>query len=182
MWVDKLDVPVPLLLPSDGVHFMNEVVEGNPINLVDQARNILVVHGRGESTHKPPTPSCQLPLAVMRMLPPLIVVSAQLGGCNTTGSLPFTASSKPGADEAADPSSTLLLVADPATLLLVALGFPSTQLILMMDYAERGVDRRGGRCMGRCRSVSLFSRRQRGSTEQEPEEPERTMNKERARK
>ena len=135
-----------------------------------------------ESTHKPPTPSCQLPLAVMRMLPPLIVVSAQLGGCNTTGSLPFTASSKPGADEAADPSSTLLLVADPATLLLVALGFPSTQLILMMDYAERGVDRRGGRCMGRCRSVSLFSRRQRGSTEQEPEEPERTMNKERARK
>ena len=118
------DVPVPLLLPSDGVHFMNEVVAGSPINFLDQARNIFVVDGRGESTHKPPTPSCQLPLAVMRPLPPLIVVSALLGGCNTNGSLPSTRSSESGADEAADPASTLLLVADPATPLLVALGFP----------------------------------------------------------
>ena len=42
-------------------------------------------------------------VTVMRMLPqPLIVVSALLGGCNTTGSLPSTGSSEPGADEAAD--------------------------------------------------------------------------------
>ena len=161
---------------------MNEVVEGNPINLVDQARNILVVHGRGESTHKPPTPSCQLPLAVMRLLPPLIVVSALLGGCNTTGSLPSTGSSEPGADEAADPASTLLLVADPATPLLVALGFPSEPLIVQLDHAERGVGRCGGRCMGRCGGVSLSTRPQRGSTEKEPEEPERTKDKERTRK
>jgi len=157
---------------------MNEVVAGSPINFLDQARNIFVVDGRGESTHKPPTPSCQLPLAVKRLLPPLIVVSALLGGCNTTGSLPSTGSSEPGADEAADPASTLLLVADPATPLLVALGFPSKPLIVLLDHAERGV----GRCMGRCRGVSLSSRPQRGSTEKEPEEPERTKNKERTRK
>ena len=176
------DVSVPLLLPSDGVHFVNEVVAGSPINFLDQARNIFVVDGQGESTHKPPTPSCQLPLAVMRLLPPLIVVSALLGGCNTTGSLPSTGSSEPGADEAADPASTLLLVADPATPLLVALGFPSKPLIVLLDHAERGVGRCGGRCMGRCRGVSLSSRPQRGSTEKEPEEPERTKNKERTRK
>ena len=104
---------------------MNEVFAGSPINFLDQARNIFVVDGRGESTHKPPTPSCKLPLAVVRLLPPLIVVSALLGGCNTTGSLPSTGSSEPGADEAADPASSLLLVADPATPLRAALGFPS---------------------------------------------------------
>ena len=104
---------------------MNEVVAGSPFNFLDQARNIFVVDGGGESTHKLLTPSCQLPVAVMRLLPPLIVVSALLGGCNTTGSLPYTGSSEPGADEAADPASTLLLLADPATPILVALGFPS---------------------------------------------------------
>ena len=104
------DVPVPLLLPSDGVHFMNEVIAGSPISFLDEARNMFVVDGRGESTHKPPTPSCQLPLAVMRLLPPLIVVSALLGGCNTTGSLPSSRSSGPGADEASDPASRLLLL------------------------------------------------------------------------
>ena len=153
---------------------MNEMVA--VINFLDQARNIFVVDGRGESTHKPPTPCCQLPLAVMRLLPPLIVVSALLGGCNTTGSLPPTGSSKPGADEAADPTSTLLLVADPATPLLVALGFPSKPLIVLLDHAERGVGRCGGRCMGRCGGVSLSTRSQRGSTEKEPEEPQRTKN------
>ena len=161
---------------------MNEVVAGSPINFLDQARNIFVVDGRGESTHKPPTPSCQLPLAVMRLLPPLIVVSALLGGCNTTGSLPSTGSSEPGADEAADPGSTLLLVADPATPLLAALGLPSSPLNVLLDHAEGGVGRCVGRCMGRCRGVSLPSRSQRGSTEKEPEEPERTKNKERTRK
>ena len=176
------DVPVPLLLPSDGVYFMNEMVGSSPINFLDQARNIFVVDGRGESTHKPPTPSRQLPLAVMCLLPPLIVVSALLGGCNTTGSLPSTGSSEPGADEAADPASTLLLVADPATPLLVALGFPSKPLIVLLDHAERGVGRRGVRCVGRCGGVSLSKRPQRGSTEKEPEEPGRTKNKQRTRK
>ena len=47
MWVVMPDVPVPLLLPSDGVHFMNEVVAGSPINFLDQARNMFVVDGRG---------------------------------------------------------------------------------------------------------------------------------------
>ena len=116
----------------------------------------------------------------MRLLPPPppIVVSALLGGGNTTGSLPCTGSPEPGADEAADPASTLPLVADPATQLLVALGFPSKPLIVLLNHAERGV----GRCMGRYRGVSLSSRPQRGSTEKEPEEPERTKNKERTRK
>ena len=69
-----------------------------------------------------------------------------LGGCNTTDSLPSTGSSEPGAHEAADPPSTLLLVlADPATtlLLIVALGFPSKPLIVLLDHAERGVGRLG---------------------------------------
>ena len=79
MWVVMPDVPVSLFLPSDVVHFMNEVVAGSLINFLDHARSIFVVDGRSESTHKPPTPSCQLPLAVMRLLPPLIVVSALLG-------------------------------------------------------------------------------------------------------
>ena len=108
MWVVTPDVPVPLLLPYDGVHFMNEVVAGSPINFLDQARNIFVVDGRGGSTHKPPTPRRQLPLAVIRLLPPLIVVSGLRGGCITTGSLPSTGSSGPGADEAADLACTLL--------------------------------------------------------------------------
>ena len=153
-------------------------VAGSLINFLDQARNV-VVDGRDESTHKTPTPSCQLAPAVTRLLPPLIVVSALLGGCNTTGSLPSTGSSETGADEAADPASTLLVVADPATPLLEALGFPSKSLIVLLDHAERGVGRRGGRCMRRCRGVSLSSRPQRGSTEKEPEEPERTKNKKR---
>ena len=77
------DVSVPLLLPSDEVHFMNderlnEKVAGSLINFLDQARNV-VVDGRDESTHKTPTPSCQLAPAVTRLLPPLIVVSALLG-------------------------------------------------------------------------------------------------------
>ena len=148
------DVPVPLLLLSDGVHFINEVVAGSPINFLDQARNTFVVDGLGESIPKPSTPNSQLPLAVMRLLPSLIVVSALCGGCNTTGSLPSTVSSEPGADEAADPASTLLPVADPATPLLVALVFPSKPLIILLDHAERGVASCGGRCMGRYRGVS----------------------------
>ena len=136
---------------------MNKVVAGNPINFLDQARDIFDVDGRGESTHKPPAPSCQLPLAVMRLLPPLIVVSAMLGGCDTTGSLPSTGSSEPGADEAADPASTLLLVADPANPLLESPGFRSKPLIVLLDHAERGVGRCGGRFMGRCRGVSVLT-------------------------
>ena len=104
-----------------------------------------------------------------------------LGGC-ITGSLPSTGSFEPGTDEAADPASTLLLVADPATPLLVSLGFPSKPLIVLPDHTERGVGRCGGRCTGRFRGVSLSSRPQRGSTEKEHQEPERTKNKERTRK
>ena len=49
-------------------------------------------------------------VTLMRLLPaPLIVVSALLGGCNTTGSLPSTGTSEPGADETADLASTILL-------------------------------------------------------------------------
>ena len=110
MWVIMPDVPVPLLLPSDGVDVINDVVAGSPVNFLDHARNINVADGRGESTHKPPTPSCQLPLAVMRLLPSLIVVSALLGGCNTTDSLQSTGSSEPEANKAANPASTLLPV------------------------------------------------------------------------
>ena len=84
--------------------------------------------------------------------------------------------------EAADPASRRLLVADPATPLLVALGLPSKPLIVLLDHAERGVGRRGVRCVGRCGGVSLSKRPQRGSTEKEPEEPGRTKNKQRTRK
>ena len=99
-------------------------------------------------------------------------------GCCITGSLPSTGSFQPVTDEAADPASTLLLVAVPAATLLVALRFPSKPLIVLLDHDERGV----GRCMGRCGGVSLSTRPQGGSTEKEPEEPERTRNKERTRK
>ena len=123
----------------------HEVVAGSPVNLLDQAHNIFVVDGRGESTHKPPTISCQLPLAGNRLLEcdrnapvAAAVVSALLGGCNTTGSLPSTRSSEPGADKAADPASTLL-VSDPATPLLVALGFPSKPLIVLLSVVWAGV-------------------------------------------
>ena len=81
------DVPVPLLLPSDGVYFRNEMVAGSPINVLDQARKKFAVDGRGESTHKQPTPSCQLPLAVMRLLRRLIVVSALFLGAATPPAL-----------------------------------------------------------------------------------------------
>ena len=47
MWVVVPDVRVPLLLPSDGVYYMKEVVAGSPINFLDQARNMFVVDGRG---------------------------------------------------------------------------------------------------------------------------------------
>ena len=65
---------------------------------------------------------------------------------------------------------------------LVTLGFPSKPLIVLLDHAERGVGRRGVRCVGRCGGVSLSKRPQRGSTEKEPEDPEITKNKERIRK
>ena len=50
MWVVMPDVPIPLLLPSDGVHFMNEGVAGSPITFLDQARNMCAFDGWGEST------------------------------------------------------------------------------------------------------------------------------------
>ena len=126
-----------------------------------------------------PETGCSSVTVIRLLRPPLIVVSALFWGCNTTGSLPSTGSSEPGADEAADPASTLLVIADPATPLLVALGFPSKPLIVLLDHAERGVGRCGGRCMGRCGGVALSTRRQSSSTENEPEEPEeqRTKNK-----
>ena len=91
----------------------------------------------------------------MRLLPPLIVVSALRGGCNTTGALPSTGSSEAGSDEAADPTSTPLPVADTVTPLLVALEFPSKPRIVPLDHAERSVGRCGGRCMDRSRGVFL---------------------------
>ena len=95
-------------------------------------------------------------VTVIRVLPsPLIVVSALLGGCNTNGSFPFAGSSEPEADESADLASTLLLVEDPATPLLVAMGFSSKPLIDLLDNAERGVGRCGGRCLGRYGGVSV---------------------------
>ena len=103
---------------------------------------------------------------------------------NTTVSLPSTGSSEPGADEAADPASALLVVAGPATPLLVALGFPSKPLVVLLDHAERGVGRCGGRCMGRCRDVSLSSRPQRfyrkGTRRTRKNEEQRTNTKRKA--
>ena len=90
-------------------------------------------------------------------------------------------SSEPGADEAADAASTLL-VADPVTTLLVALGFPSKPLIVLLDHAEHGVGRCRDRCVGRYGGVSMSTRPSRGSTENEPGETERAKNEERTRK
>ena len=102
-----------------------------------------------------PETGCSSVTVIRLLRPPLIVVSALFWGCNTTGSLPSTGSSEPGADEAADPASTLLLIADPATPLLVALGFPSKPLIVLLDHAEHGVGRCGGIGAGAylCRDV-----------------------------
>ena len=153
---------------------------GSPVTLLDQEHNIFVVDGRGESTRKLPTASCQLPLAGNRLLEcdrnaPVAAAadrgfSPAWGLQHHTGSLPSTGSSEPGADEAADPTSKPLLVADPATpLLVVALGFPSKPLVVLLYQGERGVGRCAGRCMGRCGGVSLYTRPQgRGSTEKEP--------------
>ena len=69
-----------------------------------------------------------------KLLFSLTVVSAVFGGCGF----------EPGADEAADPSaSTLLLLAAElaTTLLLAALGFPSKGLIVLLDHAKRDVGR-----------------------------------------
>ena len=73
----------------------------------------------------------------------LTVVSAVFGGCQTTtGGTPSSTGFEPGADEAADPSaSTLLLFAAElaTTLLLAALGFYSQWLIVLLDHVKRDV-------------------------------------------
>ena len=74
----------------------------------------------------------------------LTVVSAVFGGCKTaTGGSPTSTGFEPGADEAADPpASTLLLAAEIATTpLLAALGFPSKWLIVLLDHVKRDVGR-----------------------------------------
>ena len=75
----------------------------------------------------------------------LTVVSAVFGGCETaTGRSPTSTGFEPGADEAADPpaSTILLLAAELATtLLLAALGFPSKLLIVLLDHSKRDVGR-----------------------------------------
>ena len=121
-------------------------------------------------------------VTVISLLPSrLLVVSALLEGCNTTGSLPSTGSSEPGADEAADLASTLLPGADPATPLLVALGFPSKPLIVLLDDAERGIGKCGGRCMDRCAGVYLSSStkrfHQRGTPRTKKDKKQKTSTK-----
>ena len=72
------------------------------------------------------------------------VVSAVIGGCKTPSGSPSSTGFEPGADEAADPSaSTLLLFAAElaTTLLLAALGFPSKLLIVLLDHSKRDVGR-----------------------------------------
>ena len=118
--------------------------------------NLLTNHHQGVNFLLPET-GCWSVTVMHLFPPPLIVVSALLGGCNTTGSLPSTGSSEAGADEAADSASTLLLVADPVTSLLVVLGFSSKSLIVLLDHAERGVGRYGGRCVGSCGGVSVHT-------------------------
>ena len=75
----------------------------------------------------------------------LTVVSAGFGGCETaSGGSPSSTGFEPGADEAADPSaSTLLLLAAElaTTLLLAALGFHSKWFIVLLDHAKRDVGR-----------------------------------------
>ena len=80
-----------------------------------------------------------------RLLFSLTVVSAVFGGCKTaTGGSPTSTVFEPGADKAADPpASTLLLLAAEiaTTLLLAALGFPSKWLIVLLDHSKRDVGR-----------------------------------------
>ena len=132
MWVVMPDVPVPLLLPSHGVHFMKWLQAFPSTFLTKHTTFLSLMVGANLLTNRQhqavnfllPETGCSS-VTVMRLLsPPLIVVSAVLGGCNTTGSLPSTGSSEPRADEAADPTSTLVVVADPATPLLASTGIP----------------------------------------------------------
>ena len=120
---------------------LHEVIAGSPINFIEQTQNILIVDSRVNLltnrqhqavTFLLPETSCSSVTVIRLLPPPLIVVSALFGGCNTAGSLPSTGLSEPGPDEAADPASALLRVADPATLLLVALGFPSKPLTVLL--------------------------------------------------
>ena len=155
---------VPSTFLTKHTTFLSSMVGVNLItNRQNQAVNLLL-----------PETGCSSATVMRLFPPPLIVVSTLLGGCNTTGSLPSTGSSEPGADEAADLASTLLLliVSDPATPLLVALGFPFKPLIVLLDHAERSVGNCWGRCMGWCGGVSLSTRPERGSIEKEPEKPE----------
>ena len=60
------------------------MVAGSPVNFLDQAHNIFVVDGRGESSHQTPTPICQLPRAGNRLLEcdrnaPVVAAAADRG-------------------------------------------------------------------------------------------------------
>ena len=90
-----LDVPVPLSLPSDGVHFMRWL-QAVPSTFWTNHTiflslmvgvNLLIYRQHQAVNFLLPETGCSR-VTVMRLLPTLIVVSALLGGCNTTGSLP----------------------------------------------------------------------------------------------
>ena len=131
----------------------HEVFAGSSISCLYQAQNVFVADGRGESSHIPPNPSSQLPPAGYRWLDrdrtlllfSLTVVPAVFGGCQTaSGGSPSSTGFEAGADKAADPSaSTLLLLATElaTTLLLAVLGFPCKRLIVLLDHAKKDVGR-----------------------------------------
>ena len=143
----------PFLVVAVSGRPLYEVFAGSFISCLHQVQIVFVVHGRGESSHIPPTQAVNffrpaiggLIVTEKLLLVSLTMVSAVFGGCKTaTYGSPSSTGFEPGADEAAYPSaSTLLLLAAElaTTLLLAALGFPSKWLIVLLDHTKREVGR-----------------------------------------
>ena len=127
MWLARPVVPVPFLVVAVSGRPFHEVFAGSSISCLSAIGGWIV-------TEK-------------LLLFSLTVVSAVFGGCKTaSGGSPSSTGFEPGADEAADPSaSTLLLTAELATTLRAALGFPSKWLIVLLDHAKREW---AGECVG----------------------------------
>ena len=153
MWLARPVVPVPFLLSlSPGDHFMR-CLQAVPSAAFTRHRTFLsLMVGANLLTYRQTQAVNFLRPAIggwivteKLLLFSLTVVSAVFGGCKTaSGGSPSSTGFEPGADEAADPSaSTLLLLATElaTTLLLAALGFPSKWLIVLLDHSKRDVGR-----------------------------------------
>ena len=150
-WLARPVVPVPFfLLLSPGDHFMR-CLQAVPSAVFTRHRTFLslmvganILPYRQTQAVNFLRPAIGGWIVTEKLLFSLTVVSAVFGGCKTASSgSPSSTGFEPGADEAADPSaSTLLLSAELATTLLLAVpGFPFKWLIVLLDHAKRDVGR-----------------------------------------